>query len=122
MLGQNEDDVHVLDTSWNGRHTLFADYLVHVGQGSDAHSALEVVALEAQPGGAYRRIAVTTAEDEGGEAEIAAIGFANADHDPAKELIVILDWPQIHYDYGGSFFEVQILDTPQPGAPRLPAP
>jgi hypothetical protein len=119
VLGQNEPDFHVLDLSWNGRHTLFADYPVHIGSGERAHSGIALVALEEQAGGAYRRIAVTTAEEDGGDPEIAAIGFANADRDPAKELIVILAWPQIHYDYGGSFYEVQILDTPRRGAPRL---
>jgi hypothetical protein len=46
---------------------------------------------------------------------VAALGFANADRDPADELIVLIRIDQRHYDYGGYFVEVQIIDDLKPG-------
>ncbi len=118
-LGQGEANIDLLDTHWNGRHTLFADYLVPFRDGGETYNNNELVALEERPDGAYRRIAITIGEQEGGDAEVAAIAFANADRDPARELVVILSWPVIHYDVGGTLYEVRIFDTPHPGAASL---
>ncbi|WP_420383301.1 hypothetical protein [Novosphingobium sp.] len=110
-LPKGRGDAHVLAAKWNGRDTIFVDYL----NGDDR----DVVALIRQDANAYRKIAVTTGEVEGGNADVVAIGFANADHDSAQELIVILSWPVQHYDINGTLYDVRIFDDVHPGQTRL---
>ncbi|MEN3749902.1 hypothetical protein TPR58_22205 [Sphingomonas sp. HF-S3] len=120
VLGQPEDELQVVETVWNGTPAVFADHLVR--QITDKGYKIEtrrIVLLSRSADGSWRRIAVTDAEEEGGTAEVAAIGFANADRDADRELIVLLKWPQVHYDYGGAFYEVRLFDTPRPGQAAL---
>lgn len=119
VLGQAEDGLNIVDAPWNGRRTLFADYQRTEREKDYNVTYRELFALVQQPDGAWRKIAITTGEEEGGEAEVAAIGFANADRDADRELVVILKWPQQHYDYSGAFYEVRLFDTPAPGKPAL---
>jgi len=107
-------DAHVTAADWNGAPSLFVDYQT---SGEDPERPL--VALQRQASGAYRAIQVTVGEQEGGTPDIVALGLANADRDPAKELIVILAWPQSHYDVNGTFYEVRIFDDPKPGQASL---
>ncbi|MBV9989789.1 MAG: hypothetical protein JOZ72_00725 [Alphaproteobacteria bacterium] len=108
-ISVERDDAHIVAASWNGRPFLFVDYL------KDAER--ELVALEKTANG-YRRVVVTAGEEEGGTPDI-AIGFANADSDPAKELIVLLAWPQVHLDVGGTLYEVRIFDDLHAGQTKL---
>ncbi|PXA95551.1 hypothetical protein DMC47_19255, partial [Nostoc sp. 3335mG] len=120
VLGQPADALNIVETAWNGAPAVFADHLVR--QTTDKGYAIEtrrLVLLSRGADGSWRRIAVTDAEEEGGTAEVAAIGFANADRDADRELIVLLKWPQVHYDYGGAFYEVRLFDTPRPGQKAL---
>lgn len=115
-LERNADELHAIESAWNGRPTIFVDF----PRGEER----ELVALQQGPGGRYRRLHVTTGGWEGGRASVAAIGFANADRDAPRELIVILTWQIRHYDVGGTLYEVRILDDPAPGRDalvRLPA-
>ncbi len=104
--------VNALETVWNEAPAIFADYSRPNGPDDVDH---RLVLLRKMPDGFYRKIDVTVGEEEGGEARIAAIGFANADRDPAQELIVILAWPTEHYDVSGTFYEVRVFDDA--GAP-----
>jgi hypothetical protein len=72
-----------------------------------------------QVGSKLRALKVMVAEAEGGKPEVAAVGFANADRDTAKELVVLLKWEQVHYDYGGRFWEVRLFDDIKPGQTEL---
>ena len=108
---------NVTAAAWNGSPTLFVDY--ETGREEDSPER-PLVALQQQPSGAYRLLHVTIGETEGGRPDIAAIGFANADRDPAKELIVILTWWTQHLDVSGTFYEVRIIDDPHPGQTSLP--
>ncbi len=110
----DDADPHTTAATWNGRSTLFVDY-----QTSGDYPERPLVALQQQPTGGYREIQVTVGEQEGGTPDIAALGFANANHDPAKQLIVILAWPQLHADVGGTLYEVRIFDDPKPGQHAL---
>jgi len=115
-LERHGDELHAIESAWNGRPTIFADF--------PNGEAREVVALMQAPDGRYRRLHVTTGEEEGGRASVAAIGFANADRDARRELIVILTWQVRHYDVAGTLYQVRILDDPAPGLDalvRLPA-
>jgi hypothetical protein len=107
-------DAHVTAATWNGVATLFVDYQT---SGDDPERPL--VALQRGPSGAYRAIRVTVGEQEGGTPDIAALGFANAGGGPAKDLIVILAWPQRHADVEGTLYEVRIFDDPKPGQTAL---
>jgi hypothetical protein len=98
---------------WNGRQTLFVEYLT-----PDQEPERPLVAL-LPDGAGYRSVQVTIGEQEGGTPDIAAIGFANADRDPVRELIVILAWQVNHYDVGGTAYEVRIFDDAKPGEAML---
>jgi hypothetical protein len=129
----NEDDVgfakrvlhisdrarpHVTSATWNGAPTLFVDYFAKPDRDQDRDRPL--VVLQRQPSGAYRLIQVTTAETEGGTPEVVAIGFAIADRDPAKELIVIISWVQNHHQLvSGTLYEVRIFDDLKSGENEL---
>jgi len=107
---------NVTAAAWNGAPTLFVDY--ETGREEDSPER-PLVALQRQPSGTYRLLRVTVGETEGGRPNIAAIGFANADRDPAKELIVILTWDTRHLDVEGTSYEVRIFDDPQGGQTSL---
>lgn len=105
---------HTTQATWNGLSTLFVDY-----ETQEADPERPLVALQRQPTGGYRTIEVTLGEQEGGTPDVLALGFANADRDPDKELIVILAWPVRHYDVMGTLYEVRLLDAPKPGQTQL---
>jgi len=113
LVGRAEPQVTAAE--WNGAPTLFVDWLD--GEGDNAERRL--AALQREASGAYRKLTVTVGESEGGPPEVAAVGFANADRDPAKELIVILAWPVRHYDVDGTFYGVRLFAAPQPGQESL---
>jgi hypothetical protein len=109
VLRLGDSDAHLLATTWNGARMLFVDYV----RGADTEAPERpLVALEEAVPGTFRMLQVTVGETEGGEPDIAAIGFANADRDPAKELIVILAWRQYHATACGPIYEVRIFDDP----------
>jgi hypothetical protein len=111
----------VTPITWNGQPFLFVDYSTFqpIPGSSDREEDRELVALEKMPDGGYRKRTVTTGEEEGGTAKIEAIAFANADKDPAKELIVLLSWPVQHQDVSGTLYEVRIFDDIQPGSAQI---
>jgi hypothetical protein len=109
----DDSDVHVVEANWNGRPLLFIDYLKDDGgdlRDGERHRDRRLVAMEETPGGTYRKIDITTGEEEGAFADIVAIGFANADNDTAQELIVLLGWQQQHATVYGTLYEVRIYD------------
>lgn len=112
-LGLAAEAVNVTPATWNGGAMIFADYLT----GPQGEEERQLVMLPEQGNGAP--VGVTTGEQEGGSPDIAAIGFANADRDAAKELIVILAWQIRHYDVSGTLYDVRILDDWKPGQTAL---
>ncbi len=126
----NPDDVHLLRTVWNGTPVVFADYHVRkTAEGrivSDADSTADdeddvILTAFVRADDGYHVIHVDTLEDEGGPADIAAIAFANADKDKARELILLVTWPQVHYAVYGAFYEVHVFDDLDAGAKPLTA-
>jgi hypothetical protein len=116
VLKLKDTDVHTLAASWNGARTLFVDF----ERGGDTDSPERpLIALEETAPGAFRKLLVTVGETEGGAPELEAFGFANADRDPAKELIVIFAWRQNHYGACGPVYEVRIIDNPDPAGTTL---
>jgi hypothetical protein len=107
-------DPHTTPATWNGVPTLFVDYTT-----AEAEPERPLVALQRQAAGGYRAIDVTLGEQEGGTPDVLAIGFANADRDADRELIVILAWSQVHYDFSGTLYEVRLFDAPKPGQAQL---
>jgi|GEM_PF-733440 len=63
----------------------------------------------------YHRIFIDTFEVEGSAAEITSIFYANADKDKPRELVMLIKWPQRHYDIKGDFYETRIYDNIGPG-------
>lgn len=107
----SDADMHVTAADWNGRSDLFVDYI----NGNDR----DVVALEKSGDGSYRKIDVTTGEEEGGTATLEAIGFAPSKKDNTQKLIVLLSWPVQHADVNGTLYEVRIFDAAKPGQSKL---
>lgn len=112
-LGLPAEAVNVTPAAWNGRAVIFADYLA----GPQDEAERQLVMLSEQGNGAP--VSVTIGEQEGGSPDIAAIGFANADRDAARELIVILAWHIRHYDVSGTLYDIRILDDWKPGQTAL---
>lgn len=117
LLAAGDEDTHVTEARWNGRATVFVDFSQR-GVGGYDYDERALVALMQRPDGRYERVVVTIGEQEGGEPEIIAIGLANADRDPAQELVVMLRWPVKHLDVEGSLYEVRIFDDLKPGQAR----
>lgn len=115
LVAGDRTEVETLPTLWNRSPVVFVHYLETVS--GSAHRMLFVVHRGAR--GRLQQTRVTAIEEEGGPPEIAAIGFANADRDRALELVVIATWPQKHYDYEGSFYEVRLFDDLKPGQAEL---
>ena len=67
----------------------------------------------------YRKVLIDTISSDGGDPEIISVFFANADKDSTKELVVLCKYPQVHYDYGGDFYETFIYDNPTDTTERL---
>jgi len=58
----------------------------------------------------YEQKLIDTIPPDGGDPEILAVFFANADKDKDRELVVLCKYEQRHYDYGGAFYETFIYD------------
>jgi hypothetical protein len=94
-----------LEAVWNGEKVVFVSQLV----GDPEYPELELsVTTDRNQVDVARKISVFP--HEGGIPELVAIGFANADADKSKELIVIVSWSVRHYDVSGTMYEVQIYD------------
>ncbi len=116
LLKVDPEDAHTVSAIWNGQQTVFVDH----PSARDAYGGTDrqIYAVR-RSNGRLIAIKVAKVEQDGGDPEVAAIGFANADGDEAKELIVIVEWPQSHYDYGGRFLEVRLFDDAKPGQSAL---
>lgn len=112
-LGLPAEAVNVTPATWNGRLWVFADYL----NGAAGEEERQLVMLDERM--ARPPVQVTVGEQEGGAPRILAIGFANADRDKARELIVLLAWDIRHYDVGGTMYGIRILDDWKPGQKAL---
>lgn len=109
-------ELNVTSAVWNGGETLFVDYLTDT---DEENVERPLLALRRLLSGGYVRLNVTTGEHEGGAPDVAAIGFANADRDSAKELIVILIWRVKHYEVEGEMYEIRIFDDAKAGQATL---
>lgn len=99
----------------NGVPGIIVDQLA----GSEGEAQRRVDLVQRALDGTLRSIRVTMAEPEGGEAEVEAWGLANADADPAPELVLILRWPVVHHDVSGALYEVRLFDDPRPDEAAL---
>ena len=115
-VGVLSGEAQVLGATWNGRPVAFVDWQTDDAEG---YAQREVAVVWRSTSGALAHAAVTAGEQAGGVPELAAIGFANADLDAQRELIVILKWPQVHYYVGGNLYEVRLFDDLQPGQSTL---
>lgn len=116
------ETLNLTPAEWNGRAVLFADYSRPMNNAPpEAPDLTErpVVALWRTANGGFERADVTLGEQSGGEPQVAAIGFANADSDTADELIVMLTWDVRHYDVSGTLYGIVILDDAKPGQTAL---
>lgn len=107
--GTPPESIHRLKSDWNGQAVVFVDYPVMVKYDGDDKADIHLTAFVPAVK-EYRAVNIDTLEHEGGDAEISAIAFANADKDAAKELIVLVTWPVRHATVSGTLYEVRIFD------------
>ncbi|MBV9240804.1 MAG: hypothetical protein JO314_02250 [Acidobacteria bacterium] len=98
----------VVESPWNGKKTIFAFYETQPKDPND--TVLEGFVFVPADADSYERIHMHTFGVDGGTPQIESVFFANADKDPASELVVIVCWPQVHYDYSGNWYGTVILD------------
>lgn len=110
-----DDDTHVTQATWNARNYLFVDYV----RTADGEAVRDLVALEEVGDHHYRKIYVTTGEEEGGTPDVEAIGFADERNGAGRKLIVLLAWNQQHYDVTGTLYEVRIFEGAAPSQSKL---
>ncbi|PKQ05586.1 MAG: hypothetical protein CVT73_11515 [Alphaproteobacteria bacterium HGW-Alphaproteobacteria-12] len=104
------------EMNWNGSTVYFVDYSKTTPDPRPpagdriSETSRILIGVERMADHSLRRFDITRAEEEGGTPEIKAIATANADGDDAQELTVLLGWPQMHYDFQGTYYEVRIFD------------
>lgn len=109
-----------ISTLWNAVPVIVVLYEVTVTETKKMqtyvdHSTDKIVdgyvfASTGQPN-QYRRIFIGSIEPDGGDPEIEAVFFANADRDANKELVVLVKWEQLlHADYSGTYYGAFIYD------------
>jgi hypothetical protein len=107
----------VLETNtWDSTSkTIIAFYGVNTPK--DGYNEYSITGHLYVPTGAntYRDISFGPILPDGGDPEIISVFFANSDKDKAKELVVLCQYPQRHYDYSGDFYETYIYDNPGNG-------
>jgi len=141
MLGVSGPDAKSTTARWNGQPTVFVDYVIDkakvIGRGSgvwdeppsqhvDAFTGERdkelrlLVAVQQTPDGKLQSTIVTDVESDALWSAVTAIGFANADKDPDKELVVIVQWGFNQFGSGGGYdYQVRIFKRPDPSKPNL---
>lgn len=114
LLRADRANAHTLETQWNGNQTVFVDY----PSGPRGEQDRDLYAVQRQAG-RPQAAKVTVGEHNGGDADVAAIGFANGDRDAAKELVIILTWDVNNAIVGGTFYQVQVFDDWKRGQRQL---
>jgi hypothetical protein len=76
----------------------------------DKHDILIGFAFLSLGGNIYEQKLIDTIHPDGGNPEIIAVFFANADKDKERELFILCKYEQRHYDYGGAFYGTLIYD------------
>lgn len=100
----------VLAFNWNGKKTITAYTL-----STDTNLLSGFLYLETDKWNIYNRFKINTISEDGGIPEIHSIFTANADSDKDRELVVFIRSNQKHYDYNGTFYEIQVYDFPEIG-------
>ena len=115
----------IIDSSeaMTGSHVYFASSTItHQDSkgGNYDETFIDAYLLFADQAGHWHSVWFDRYNEDGGVPQIASVFFAHADHDPhSKELIVLVQTPQRHYDYSGDFYDgyvYKITGTPYAGA------
>jgi hypothetical protein len=62
-------------------------------------------------GNSYQSIIIDDYLQEGANAQITSVFFANIDKDAKKELVIICNWPQQHHDVSGNLYQTFFYDN-----------
>jgi hypothetical protein len=104
----------VIETGeWDSTHKSIIYFLPFGAKGREAVIGYVLVPKSMMT---YRKILIDTFFQEGGAPHIEHVLFANADRDKARELIIIVSWPQDHSAAGivGTLYGTHIFDDPSP--------
>jgi hypothetical protein len=106
----------VIETeAWGHQKTVIAFYAIEVKDKYGTDRQVDGYLFLPLSPNTYQKILIENFEGEGGDPKIEAAFFANADKDPAKELIVICSSPQEHYDFSGTMYGTFVFDDLRPG-------
>lgn len=97
-------------TAWNNPNSVIAFYRHEDKEGKYTVTIVDGYLFIPTSTGAYEKILINHFEEEGAPADIEAVFFANADKDPAKELVVLCSWKQQHYDFQGTMYGTFVFD------------
>ncbi|MFX4153706.1 hypothetical protein ACOL23_02040 [Aliarcobacter butzleri] len=58
----------------------------------------------------FQKVELPPIKQEGGSPFVSSVFYVNIDNDIEEELLIIIRWPQRHYDYSGTFYKVYVYD------------
>lgn len=118
MMPENSQLTHkTLNVKWNNTSVIMAFYEQSYRLSAEEDPAQEeqfriIATIFIQTAiNQYRKILIDTIDAEGSKPVIESAFFANADKDPAKELILIVSWKQQHRDVSGTLYATYIYDN-----------
>lgn len=103
-------------TAWDTPNSVIAFYKRDVKEGSTPETIVDGYLFLPRSAGNYEKILIHHFEEEGDTARIEAVFFANADRDPAKELVVLCSWKQNHAIVKGTLYGTFVFDDVRAGS------
>jgi hypothetical protein len=107
----------VIETSaWGGRsEAITAFYEQEVDQSGQTYRRIVGYIYVSATNKIYRKVLIDTFDPEGGDPEIESVFFARVGRGKQLKLIIIVSWPQVHYDFRGKLYATFVYQAPRPG-------
>jgi hypothetical protein len=107
----------VIETSaWGGKsEAIIAFYEQEVDQSGQTYRQIVSYIYVPQANKTYRKVLIDTFEPEGGDPEIESVFFARVGKGKQPKLLIIVSWPQAHYDFRGKLYATFVYQAPRPG-------
>jgi hypothetical protein len=107
----------VIETrAWGGNsEAIIAFYEQEVDQSGQTYRQIIGYIYVPQANKTYRKVLIDTFEPEGGDPEIESVFFARVGKGKQPKLLIIVSWPQAHYDFRGKLYATFVYQAPRPG-------
>ncbi|MDP9350321.1 MAG: hypothetical protein M3P51_02090 [Chloroflexota bacterium] len=94
--------------AWGGTAPAILAFYAHSWTAPGDREPREVVTgyayVPAESPGRYRRVRIGRIESEGGTPRVRSVFLARADADTIPEVVVLVEWPVLHYDVSGTLY------------------